>query len=186
MSAFGGLILTNRGRNLQAKVQAGANLHYTRIALGDGFLGTSAIADLTTLKNQVKSLPITKLKVMTGNRVILGTVLTNKDLVAGFYYRELGIFAQDPDLGEILYCYGNSGNLAEYIPADGGADALEKSIDLEMLVGNAANVSAVIDSSLVFETPEGAQQKANQAEQNAKNYAMPKGPITWDQLEGII
>ncbi|MEH7122122.1 phage tail protein [Bacillus sp. JJ1773] len=152
MSAFGGLILTNRGRNLQAKAQAGATLQYTRIALGDGFLGTSAIADLTALKNQVKSLPITKLRVMTGSRAILGTVLTNKDLVSGFYYRELGIFAQDPDLGEILYCYGNARDLAEYIPADGGADVLEKNIDLEILTGNAANVSAVIDSSLVYIT----------------------------------
>jgi len=152
MSAFGGLILTNRGRNLQAKAQAGVTLKYTRIALGDGPLGTSAIPDLTALKKEVISLPIAKLRVMTGSRAIIGAVLTNKDLTTGFYYRELGIFAQDPDLGEILYCYGNSGSLAEYIPAGGGADVLEKSIDLEILIGNAANVSAVIDSSLVYIT----------------------------------
>ena len=154
MSAFGGLILTNHGRNLQAKAQAGITLKYTRISLGDGSLGSSAIPDLTALKNQVLSLPITKLRVMTGSRAILGAVLSNKDLTTGFFYRELGIFAQDPDLGEILYCYGNSGALAEYIPAGsgGGTDLLEKNIDLQILTGNAANVSAVIDSSLVYIT----------------------------------
>lgn len=169
MSAFGGLILTNRGRILQAKAQTGVQLQYTRIALGDGTLGNSQIIELNALKKEIISLPIGKLKI-NGATAIVGTVLNNNDLSSGFFFREIGVFATDPDMGEVLYCYGNAGNLAEYIPAGGGADIVEKSIDIQVLTGNAPNVSAIIDQSLIFETPEGAQQKADEAEGNAKDY----------------
>jgi hypothetical protein len=150
MSFFGGLIFTNVGRNLQAKAQAGAALNFTRIAIGDGALGGSSISDLTALKNQTKTMSITKLKTMTGGKAVVGTSFSNSDITSGFYWRELGVFASDPDLGEILYCYGNAGNNAEYIPAGGGADIVEKAVDCVTIVGNASSVSAVIDQSLVF------------------------------------
>lgn len=150
MSAFGGLILTNIGRNLQAKAQAGATLNFTRIAIGDGDLAGSSIADLTALKHEIKSCAITRLKTLTGGKAVVGTSFSNSDIVSGFYWKELGVFAQDPDLGEILYCYGNSGANAEYIPAGGGPDIIEKSIDVVTLVGNASSITATIESSLVY------------------------------------
>lgn len=152
MSTFGGLILTNRGRNLQAKVQTGVTLNYTRIAVGDGQLGTSQIAELTAMKHEIMTLPIIKLLVQGSNRATIGTVLRNNDLTSGFYFRELGVFASDPELGEILYCYGNAGTLADYIPVGGGADIIEKIMDIIVLTGNATNVTANIDQSLVYLT----------------------------------
>lgn len=161
MSTFGGLIFTNVGRNLQAKVQAGALLNFTHIAIGDGDLAGSSIADLTALKHQVKSCNITKLKTMTGGKAVVGTSFSNQDIISGFYWKELGVFAQDPDLGEILYCYGNSGVNAEYIPAGGGPDIIEKSIDCVTIVGNASNVTATIESSLVFVSMQDFEDHAN-------------------------
>ena len=170
MGVFGGLIMTNRGRNLQVKAQTGVNLTFTRMAIGDGSLGNSSVLELNALKNERKSLNLTKLKASTGGRVLIGAVLSNQDITSGFYFREIGIFATDPDVGEILYCYGNAGSTADYIPAGGGSDLIEKTININVIVGNAANVSATIDESLAFETPQGAQEKANTAETNAKNY----------------
>lgn len=161
MAAFGGLIITHRGRALQAKAQIGTQLVFTRIAVGNGDLGGSSILDLTALRREVKSLPITKIKTLSGGKAVLGAILSNQDITQGFYLREIGVFAQDPDLGEILYCYGNAGAIAEYIPAGGGPDIIEKNIDIIILVGNASSVSAVIDESLIFETPDGAQEKVD-------------------------
>ncbi|MGO4890280.1 phage tail protein [Anaerobacillus sp. MEB173] len=161
MSAFGGLTLTNRGKTLQSKAQTGVQLNYTRIALGDGELGSSSILELNALKNEKKSLPITKLKIMSGGRAVIGTVLSNQEMNSGFYWREIGVFAQDPDAGEILYCYANAGALAEYIPAGDGSDIIEKSIDVQTLVGNAVNVTATIDSSLLYVTEAELQEVDN-------------------------
>lgn len=176
MSAFGGLILTNQGRNLQVKAQTGVQLQFTRIAIGDGSLGGTSILELNSLISEKKSLTISKLKVLTDGKATVGAVLSNQDITSGFYFREIGVFANDPDLGEILYCYGNAGDTADYIPAgsNGGSDLIEKSIDVITIVGNAESVTATIDSSMVFETPEGAQEKADKAEANAKTYSDDK------------
>lgn len=152
MSAFGGLILTNRGRDLQAKAQLGTALVFTRMGIGDGELGSNSIPDLTALIHEVRSLTLGRIQLLTGGKARIGTIITNQGLATGFYWRELGIFATDPDLGEILYCYGNSGALAEYIPAGGGADIIEKWIDVITLIANATSVSAAIDDTLIFAT----------------------------------
>ncbi|MEC1744107.1 phage tail-collar fiber domain-containing protein [Schinkia azotoformans] len=163
MGAFGGLILTNRGRNLQAKSQAGVQLKFTRIAIGDGLLNGASIVDLNALRNERKTLSINKLNVFT-NRATVGAILRNQDVPIGFYFREIGLFALDPDIGEILYCYGNADQNAEFIPSGGGADIIEKSIDINAIIGNASSITAIIDESLIF---------------------MPRGPLTWNQLEGL-
>jgi len=151
MSSFGGLILTNKGKTLQSKAQTGVQLNFTRIGVGDGNLGSQSILALNDLINEVKSLNISKLKFIGGKRSVVGGTLSNQEITTGFYFREIGVFAEDPDAGEILYCYGNAGELAEYIPP-GGEDVIEKTIDVDMFVGNAENVTASIDESLVFAT----------------------------------
>jgi hypothetical protein len=157
MSSFGGLILTNKGRALQAKVQAGAILHFTRIGVGDGNLGSQSIPDLNALISEKKSLAITKLKTQSGGKAVVGGVLSNQDVTVGFYFREIGLFAQDPDVGEILYCYANAGAGAEYIAPGGGPDVIEKTIDIIAITANAATVTATLDSSLVYASQEDLQ-----------------------------
>lgn len=163
-------MLTNKGRNLQAKAETGVRLNYTRMAIGDGQLAGQSIPTLNKLISEKKSLPITKLRIQTQGRAVIGAVLSNQDITTGFYFREIGVFAQDPDEGEILFCYGNSGTNAEYIPPTGGADLVEKSIDAIVIVGTATNVTATIDSSLVYAT----QDDVRDAEGRAKKYTDDK------------
>lgn len=154
MSAFGGVYITNKGIALQAKAQAGATLNFTRIAMGSGDLAGQQIVNLTDLITEEKSLSITKLKPLQTGEALVGASFTNADIVTGFTYRELGVFAQDPDEGEILYCYGNAGVNGEYIPpgSGGGPDILERHIDVITVVGSAPTVTATIDDSLVYVT----------------------------------
>ena len=149
MSAFNGLKFTQKGLNLQAKAQIGTELQYTRIGIGDGHY-TGNILDITNIVHQVMSLPITSLSVKNGQARV-GSALSNADLTVGFYLREIGVFAIDPDEGEILYCYANAGNFAGYVPPAGGGDVVEKEVELITTVGTAPNVTANIDPS-VFAT----------------------------------
>lgn len=185
MSAFGGLILTNKGRNLQAKAQVGAQLNFTRIAIGDGDLDGTSILDLNALRHEVKSLSITKLKTMTGGKAVVGTTFSNQDITSGFYWRELGVFAQDPELGEILYCYGNSGANAEYIPAGGGPDTIEKSIDVVTIVGNVSSVTASIDQSLIYASQQDLTNIQNQIPTNISQLNNDVGYITQAPVQSV-
>ncbi|WP_237174613.1 tail fiber protein [Paenibacillus xylanexedens] len=153
MSSFSANGLTNKGRNLQAKAQAGVQLLYTKAVAGDGTLGNQSIAPLTNVISPKKTFPLTRFKA-TGTMARIGFDLSNQDITTGFYFREIGIFANDPDEGEILYWYANAGATADYIPPGGGSDILEKTFDLLVFVGNAPNVSAIIDESLTYATVE--------------------------------
>ena len=121
------VFFTNKGKILQAKAQTGTPLHFTRIALGDGELQGQAPQTFNTLVNEKLSVDIIKLVVNEDGTAKVGGGFNNSSLITGFYYRELGLFAQDPDNTdqEILYCYGNAGALAEYIPAQ-GSEQIEK------------------------------------------------------------
>lgn len=174
MSTFGGIYFTSKGRALQAKALTGVKLNFTKLAVGDGSLNGQAVENLSALIHEVKTLEINKLKTMSNGKATIGGILSNQNLTSGFYWRELGLFAQDPDLGEILYCYGNAGNLAEYIPSSDGADALEKRIDIVAIVGNAANVCATIDTSLVYASISDLRDSLNEA----KSYTDSKIPTS--------
>lgn len=156
--------ITNLGIALQAKVQSGKSLVFTRMRVGSGTLGGQSIPDMTNLIVPLIWLPLNK-SVVAENEYTTGASLTNTSLAAGFYFRELGIYAQDPDVGEILYCYGNSGNGAEYIPPDSGtSDIVEKQVDILMIIGSASSVSATINESLVFATVFDLNKHKNSAE----------------------
>jgi len=143
MADFRGTILTVKGRNLLAKAQTGATLTFTKIKLGDGLWSTDT--DPTQLNDLVSpklNLPIQDIKVVGDGTVRLRFVLTNTGLSQGFFMREIGIYAQDPDLGEILYAVAYAGDRADFIPSD-GVTKVENVVDIYTVIANAQNVTAV-------------------------------------------
>lgn len=151
MANFPGLVLTQAGRNLQAKAQIGAALTFTRVALGDG--STSAPDEMSALDNELLSLSIQDFEVVGDGTSRMRVIMTNESLNTGFFVRELGVFAEDPDTGEEqLYSYTNAGNQPDFLPAGGGATLVENVFDLYTVVGNAQNVTAVINDYITIAT----------------------------------
>ena len=125
MAAFINNDITTAGLIVLAKGVAGQKINYTKIVLGDGYLEEGQTPrTLTGVVSPKATVDITKLKIN----------------------RELGLYAEDPDpeVGEVLYCYGNCGDLAEWIPPSGGATIVEKTIDIVTAIGTATNVTAYI------------------------------------------
>jgi microcystin-dependent protein len=148
MAEFTGLTLTNIGYALQIKAQAGTELKFTRVALGAGVLPPGTLLNtLTALNNEKQTAAISNL-VVGGKSVQIKVNFSNKNLTENYYLRELGIFANDPDKGEILYAVANAGNAADYMPAYDGAEAIEQVFTIELSVGNAANVTATFAESI--------------------------------------
>jgi len=147
MAAFINNDITAAGLIVLAKGAAGEKINYTRIVLGDGYLEEGQTPrSLTDVVSPRATIDITKLKVNTDGTAAVGGVFSNDQTSDGFYYRELGLYAEDPDpaVGEVLYCYGNCGDLAEWIPPTGGATIVEKTIDIITVIGTATNVTAYI------------------------------------------
>ncbi|MEC9305271.1 MAG: phage tail protein, partial [Pseudomonadota bacterium] len=150
MANFPGLKLTDAGKMLQAKAQTGQPLSFTRVGLGDGAIPESP-ADLTKLVNEKHSLSIQRQEIPGDGTVTLRVIMTNQGLSTGFFMRELGIFATDPDTGdELLYSYSNAGEETDFLPAAGGAVVWEGVFDIITIIGNANNVTAVIDDYITI------------------------------------
>ena len=146
MAAFPTMTLTNAGQALQTKVQAGATLTFTRIALGDGQLNGQPIAPLTALISQKATVEVDSVRVVNTSTAQVAGFFSNVDISTGFWWRETGVFAQDPDVGEILYGYTNAGDAGDYIPTV--ADTrVEKYIYCSIAVASATTVDITIPSS---------------------------------------
>jgi len=173
MADFRGAMLTQRGRNLLAKAQTGTTLTFTKIAIGDGLWPSST--DPTQLNNLVSpklNLPIQEIRVVGDGTVRLRFVLTNTGLSQGFFMREIGIYAQDPDLGEILYAVAYAGDRADFIPAD-GITKVENVVDIYTVIANAQNVTAVISDTVVLATKQDIDTVKPEASSTAPSFTYP-------------
>lgn len=146
MAAFPKMTLTNAGQALQTKVLAGATLTFTRIALGDGQLNGQPIAPLTALISQKATVEVDSVRVVNTTTAQAAGFFSNKDISTGFWWRETGLFAQDPDNGEILYGYTNAGDAGDYIPTVED-NRVEKYIFCSTAVASATTVDITIPSS---------------------------------------
>ena len=153
MGQFNGMTLTDQGLALQSNVQAGLALHFTRMSVGDGILpdGTD-LRQATAMMHKVMDLPIVAVTPSSSGTATIEAVMRNQGVVEPFYARELAVFAQDVNGNEILYSYAYAGVNSDFIPAGGGADIIEYILSVFMVIGRAANVTAVIDTGLAFVT----------------------------------
>lgn len=144
MSGFDVNAITDAGSLLIAKVMASrGSITFTRIVMGDGYMPSSQVPEhMTAVVSPKATMEITKCEVTGNGAAVVGGRYDNSEQSQDFEWRELGLYARDPDLGEILYSYGNTGKSAETIPAGGGATAIEKLIDVVTYVGNDVNVTA--------------------------------------------
>lgn len=147
MAEFSKLYLTKRGQSLVAKIMAGAsNIQFTKVSTSSKVYAESALEGLLALENVQQSNNVTKVTISNGTSVRVETAFTNEKLTAGYYLRCLGLYAKDPDLGEILYavCVETSGLC--YMPAYNGVTVSSAYIQLYTTVGNSDNVSLAVYS----------------------------------------
>lgn len=147
MPNWNGLVLTKKGQLLQAKVGTGVVLALTKMKLGSGVLpsGTS-LEDLTDLVTPEQNVGIASKEVLTDQKMCkISATITNVGLSAGYYVRELGVFANDPDDGEILYAV-TSDSAPDYLPPEGGSTAVSQEFAVYISASNASDVNVSIDT----------------------------------------
>lgn len=147
MAEFVDQSVTYAGRMAIAESLAGKMLEFTRIEFGDGNLPDGkAVEDMVALVSPKDSVMVTKCQALKNNTAIVGGVFTNTEKEEGYHWRELGLFARNPANPdeEILFCYGNAGELAEWIPPSAANTVYEKRIDIITYVGSSANVTVSV------------------------------------------
>jgi hypothetical protein len=142
MALFKNMSITNAGMALYAKAQAGQEIHFTKMQVGSGQIGTQNPATLIALVDPKLDVAITSIIADTQlkSATIIGMV-NNVHIVQATYICEMGLWANDPDAGEILYGYTSCGTYGDYYaPAAQGPYSWQ--YEIAAAIGNAANVTA--------------------------------------------
>ena len=161
--AFRNLMLTTSGMILYAKAQQGKLLHLSRVAVGDGLLSDGdSMVNRPSLKRERASFLIDYVHIAASNSAAeILTTMRNDELEAGFYFRELGIFALDPDSGEEqLYLYDNAGQDGEYIPAASENVKVVERLKMIVRLENTPNVTFTASGNPLYLTVEDIDDNA--------------------------
>nr|DAI59937.1 MAG TPA: tail collar fiber protein [Caudoviricetes sp.] len=143
MANWTGAILTNKGRALAAKVEAGTcKLELTKLKVGDGT--PSDLESMTDLASPKQNIGISSITPSETGECDIECVITNKDMDRGFYMREMGIFATDPDEGEILYAVQTDTH-PDYLQGKGTSATLSIALHVTIAITNTDSVTAVIN-----------------------------------------
>ena len=149
MSEFRQLIITNKGQALMAKLIAGkANVEFTKVAASSTTYNDSQIPALTAMSNIKQQVAVSKVTKINTVAVQVDAAMENSKLTVGYYMNALGLYAKDPDEGEILYAVA-AANVGAYMPPYNGITVSGAYLKLVTTVSNASNVSMKVDPAAV-------------------------------------
>ena len=137
---------TRRGAELRAKVEAGkCKLALTKIKIGNGNVELDEIKEMTDLKSPKNIVEISSCAVSANDRTVCEVVgvASSRDVESSFKVTEVGLFATDPDIGEILYlvCVDLD---PDKMPNKNAASPVTLTYQFEIVTSNMASVTAVI------------------------------------------
>ena len=166
--------LTDAGKNLYYRNMAGEGIKFTTIQLGNGTI-SGPISAMTALVSAVVTIDAA-VKNNAEQYADVSGHFSNAELEEGFYWREIGVFAADPDSPndrshDILYCYQNAYDTADFIPV-ASVETVEKNITVPIIVGDASTVSCTLSSSQVLVSE--ADLEAHDKDANAHNALFEK------------
>ena len=143
MAEWSNATMTDVGADLQAKVNAGkTKLTFTKIKVGSGVNATNplALTDVISSKWETTNFVVKQ----EGKIVSVDTFITNTGITEAFRMSEIGLFAQDPDKGEVLYAYLTDPE-PDRMPAEGGSVVVSQELTIGMVFSNTGNVSLTVN-----------------------------------------
>ena len=143
MAEWSNATMTDVGAALQAKVNAGkTKLTFTKIKVGSGVSTTNplALTDVISSKWETTNFIVKQ----EGKIVSVDTFITNNGITEAFRMSEIGLFAQDPDKGEVLYAYLTDPE-PDRMPAEGGSVVVSQELTIGMIFSNTGNVSLTVN-----------------------------------------
>ncbi len=155
-----GTIVTTKGRTLMAKMVAmEGGISFTRAAVGTGDLPKGYDPSHLIGLNQYKMDGKITGASSSQETASITFQIASKDVEEGFIITEAGLYADDPDEGEILYAYLDMHGDPQYIYPRGGDVNKVAEITLGVIIGQVDRITAMIS---------------------------PGGLVTREQMEGML
>ena len=152
MAKFNNARITELGRKLQAKVNAGETLVLTNLKTTDIAYSVNQIEKLTQLTGIKQTRAITSVDFLPPDAVNIVGFFDNTDVSTGYYLRSIGVYANDPDDGEILFAVVSTDDgLADWFSPNNSLSAMAVEVEFLLIMANASQV--VINTSAAGTVP---------------------------------
>ena len=139
MATWDNVVYTTLGLNLMAKLQTGATLEITRAVGGDGHTSADALTALTEVTAR-QTLTLSNVVYKGSGQALLPVTLYNRGLTAGYPLRQIGIYATDPDDGEVLMLVAQS-EQPDTIPSEADSPDFVSNFSFHIALGNAGRIN---------------------------------------------
>lgn len=169
---FEKVYITKDGSLLAAKTLQGKKVEFDHAEIGSGTL-TGNARDKKALTTKVLECSLNNIKILKDTQAQISFSFRNIDANSAFYFREIGLFAIDPDTkAKVLYAYANAGANAEYIN-NSVTELIEKNIDITVLVDNTENINITLDPNQIYVTENELKEAIEKAREFVgKNYGI--------------
>ena len=108
---------TQKGLALQSKLLSTDKLEITRVVSGAGSVSVGQLSVQTAISDIKQELTVESLTYDENGTGLLRVMINNYALQTGYSMKQIGIYANDPDEGEILYVIAQVTDVAENIPS---------------------------------------------------------------------
>lgn len=159
--SFPNLIFTDEGKSLQLKAMNGDSITFTKVEIGNGEEPKN-ISKLTQLNNKLYVCGITYFEINNGYATIHWS-LDSMAVTSEFDWTEYGIFAKDSFNNEILYAYAYD-SVPQTIPSADSSSITQIEADINIAIGDAENVNAIIGEYSAYASKEVVSDHINNVE----------------------
>lgn len=155
-----GFTITSAGWTLLTKLFAGEELEISRVMVGSGRvpdeINPATLTDLVAPVAQATS-TTPQIEEKTVSFVVEYRSDLNGGLEEGFWLNEFGIYAQDPDEGEILLYYSTLGDFPQHVSAYTSGSVDIRRYPVSITLSNELNV-VIAYPALAFMTAEDVEE----------------------------
>lgn len=101
MADFTNAVMTELGKELELKTHTGQPIQLTKMVFSDSIFEKSELEKVTAL-NVRQEATITNIEILNSDILRVESRVSNETLNEGYYIRSVGLYAADPNNGEIL------------------------------------------------------------------------------------
>ena len=136
--------ITNKGLALLTKQAAGSTLSFSKVVSGSGSVTIVNLKEQTAVSNIKQALSVQGIDVVK-NQYTIDTLLSNASVTTAYYLSQIGIYATDPDDGEILFAIAQIDE-ARQVPTKDNSPGF--SLEFAFTFSNAAGTNVEITPTM--------------------------------------
>lgn len=149
MNTWANTVLTEDGRALMAKLTQGNTLDITRAVTGSGFVTPGLLVKQTAVTDPKQDLSFRPTEYPEAGKCAVTASLKNDGLSTGYTATQVGIYATDPDGGEILLFISQATDASSgtIIPSEAEMPGYSAEWTFTFQYGQADSVTVTVDPS---------------------------------------